>query len=147
MALKRTATAVWQGNGPKGNGKISTLSGAFKDQPYSVNSRFVSEDGKAGTNPEELIGAAHAACFTMALAFQITAANKEPTELRTLATVSMEKQDPAGWTITNIHLDVEGKVPGITAEEFQQFADAAKKGCPISRALAATPITMSAKFT
>jgi osmotically inducible protein OsmC len=146
MALKRTATAVWHGTGPKGNGKISTLSGAFKDQPYSVNTRFQSEDGKAGTNPEELIGAAHAACFTMALAFQITNANHEPTELRTVATVSMEKQDP-GWSITNIHLDVEGKVPGITADQFQQFADAAKKGCPISRALAATPITMSAKLS
>ncbi len=146
MALKRTATAIWHGTGPKGNGTISTLSGAFKDQPYSVNTRFQSEDGKAGTNPEELIGAAHASCFTMALAFQITTAGHEPTELRTLATVSMEKQD-AGWTITGINLDVEGKVPGITAEQFQTFADAAKKGCPVSRALAATPITMSAKFS
>lgn len=146
MALKRTATAVWHGTGPKGNGTISTLSGAFKDQPYSVNTRFQSEDGKAGTNPEELIGAAHASCFTMALAFQITTAGHEPTELRTLATVSMEKQD-AGWTITGINLDVEGKVPGITAEQFQTFADNAKKGCPVSRALAATPITMSAKFS
>jgi osmotically inducible protein OsmC len=145
MALKRTSTAVWHGSGPKGNGTISTLSGAFKDQPYSVNTRFTSEDGRAGTNPEELIAAAHSSCFTMALAFQITTAGHEASELRTVATVSIDKQD-AGWTITNIHLDVEGKVPGITAEQFQTFADAAKKGCPISRALAATPITMSAKF-
>jgi lipoyl-dependent peroxiredoxin len=145
MTLKRTATAVWHGTGPKGNGKISTLSGALKEQPYSVNARFESQDGKAGTNPEELIGAAHSSCFTMALAFQLTNAGHEPTELKTLATVSMEKQDP-GWTITNIHLDVEGKVPGVDAAKFEELAQNAKKGCPISRALAATNITMSAKL-
>ena len=146
MALKRTSTAVWHGKGPTGNGTISTLSGAFKEQPYSVNTRFTSEDGKAGTNPEELIAAAHASCFTMALSFQLTNANFDPTELKTVATVSMEKQDP-GWTITNIHLDVQGKVPGVSAEQFQTLAENAKKGCPISRALAATNITMSAKLS
>ena len=145
MALKRTSTAVWHGNGPKGNGTITTLSGALKDQPYSVNSRFVAEDGRAGTNPEELIAAAHSGCFTMALAFQLTNANLEPTELKTVATVSMEKQD-AGWTITGIHLDVEGKVPGIDSAKFVVLAETAKMGCPISRALAATPISMSAKL-
>ena len=107
--LKRTSTAVWKGDGPKGTGSITTLSGALKDQPYGFNTRFASEDGKAGTNPEELIAAAHASCFTMATAFQLTNAQKVPTELNTVATVSMEKQDP-GWTITGIHLDwcVEG---------------------------------------
>ncbi len=143
--LKRTSTAVWHGTGPKGSGTISTLSGAFKDQPYSVNARFVSEDGKAGTNPEELVAAAHASCFTMATAFQITNAGHEPTELTTVATVSMEKQD-AGWTIVGIHLDLTGSVPNITADQFQTFADSAKKGCPISRALAAVPITLTATF-
>ena len=146
MALKRSGTAVWHGTGPKGSGTISMQSGAFKDQPYSVNSRFVSEDGKAGTNPEELIAAAHAGCFTMALSFQLTNAGVEPTELRTNATVSIEKQEP-GWTITGIHLDVTGKVPGVSAEQFQTLAETAKKGCPVSRALSATPITMSAKLT
>lgn len=145
MALKRSSTAVWHGNGPKGNGTITSLSGALNALPYSVNSRFVAEDGKAGTNPEELIAAAHSGCFTMALAFQLTNANLEPTELKTVATVSMDKQD-AGWTITGIHLDVEGKVPGIDAAKFQELADTAKKGCPVSRALSATPITMSAKL-
>jgi len=145
MALKRTATAVWHGNGPKGNGTLSTLSGAFKEQPYSANARFQSEDGKAGTNPEELIAAAHSGCFTMALAFQLTNAGHEPTELKTLATVSMEKQEP-GWTITGIHLDVEGKVPNVTAEQFQTLAENAKKGCPISRALAGNNISMAAKL-
>ncbi len=145
MALKRSSTAVWHGTGPKGSGKITTLSGALTDQPYSVNSRFQSEDGKAGTNPDELIAAAHASCFTMALSFQLTNAGHEPTELKTDAVVSLEKQD-IGWTITNINLDVEGKVPGVTAEKFAELAEAAKKGCPISRALAATNITMSAKL-
>ena len=77
--LKRTSSVVWHGSGPKGSGTISTQSGAFKEQPYSLQTRFVSEDGKAGTNPEELLGAAHAACFTMALAFQLTNAGFEPT--------------------------------------------------------------------
>ena len=145
MALKRTSTAVWHGQGPTGTGTLTTLSGAFKDQPYSAKARFQSEDGKAGTNPEELIAAAHAGCFTMALSFQLTNAGFDPTELKTVATVSMEKQDP-GWTITNIQLDVEGKVPGVDANKFQELAETAKKGCPISRALASTPITMSAKL-
>jgi len=144
--LKRSSTAVWRGTGPKGTGTISSLSGALKDQPYSANARFESADGKAGTNPEELIAAAHASCFTMATAFQITKAGKEPTQLDTTATVSMEKQD-IGWTIVGIHLDITGKVPGITADEFTTFAENAKKGCPISRALAAVPsITLSAKL-
>jgi len=143
--LKRNSTAVWHGNGPKGTGTLTTLSGAFKDQPYSANSRFVAEDGKAGTNPEELIAAAHAGCFTMALAFQLTNASLEPTELKTVATVSMEKQEP-GWTIVGIALDVQGKVAGATGEKFEELAANAKKGCPISRALASVPITMTAKL-
>jgi osmotically inducible protein OsmC len=146
MALKRTSTAVWRGKGPTGTGTLTTLSGAFKEQPYSANARFQSEDGKAGTNPEELIAAAHGGCFTMALSFQLTNAGFDPTELKTVATVSMEKQEP-GWTITNIHLDVTGTVPGVTAEQFQQLAENAKKGCPISRALASTNITMSAQLS
>jgi osmotically inducible protein OsmC len=145
MALKRTSTAVWHGTGPKGSGTITTLSGAFKDQPYAANARFQSEDGKAGTNPEELVAAAHSGCFTMALAFQLTNANLDPTELKTVATVTMDKLEP-GWTITGIHLDVEGKVPGVTADKFAELAENAKKGCPISRLLAATPISMTAKL-
>ena len=145
MALKRTSTAVWHGQGPTGTGTLTTLSGAFKDQPYSAKTRFQSEDGKAGTNPEELIAAAHAGCFTMALSFQLTNAGLDPTELKTVATVTMDKLEP-GWTITNIHLDVVGKVPGVAADQFQTLADNAKKGCPISRALASTNITMTAKL-
>jgi lipoyl-dependent peroxiredoxin len=145
--LKRTSTAVWRGTGPKGTGAITTLSGALKDAPYGFNTRFASEDGKAGTNPEELIAAAHASCFTMATSFQITTAGKEPTKLETVATVSMEKQD-IGWTIVAIHLELTGEVPGITADEFKTFAENAKKGCPISRALAAVAsITMNATLS
>src|SRR5580765_4756893 len=145
MALKRNATAVWHGNGPKGSGTLTTLSGAFKEQPYSAATRFTAEDGRAGTNPEELIAAAHAGCFTMALSFQLTNAGHEPTELKTVATVSIEKQEP-GWTITGIQLDVTGTVPGVTNDKFVELAENAKKGCPISRALQATPISMSAKL-
>ena len=145
MALKRSSTAVWQGNLTKGKGSITTLSGAFKDQPYSVNTRFVAEDGKAGTNPEELIAAAHSGCFTMALAAQLTNGGFEPTKLTTNAVVSMEKQD-AGWTITGIALDVVGTVPNCDAAKFEELAQNAKKGCPISKALASVPITMQAKL-
>ena len=145
--LKRTGTAVWRGTGPKGTGEISTLSGALKNQPYGASQRFASEDGKAGTNPEELIAAAHASCFTMATAFQITNAGKEPTKLETTATVSMEKQD-IGWTIVSIHLELTGEVPGVTADEFKTFAENAKKGCPISRALASvSTISMTATLS
>jgi osmotically inducible protein OsmC len=115
MALKRSSTAVWNGSGAKGNGKLTTLSGAFKDQPYSAN------------------------------AFQLSNAGFEAPALRTEAVVSMEKQEP-GWTITNIHLDVAGKVPNVSAEQFQTLAENAKKGCPISRALAGNNITMTAKL-
>jgi len=145
MALKRTSTAVWQGDISTGSGAITTLSGAFKDQPYSVKTRFLAEDGRAGTNPEELIAAAHAGCFTMALSAQLTGAGHKPTELRTTAAVFIEKQGE-GWTITKIELDVVGKVPGVTAEQFQTLADNAKKGCPVSKALSATPISMTAKL-
>ncbi|CAN5914518.1 OsmC family protein [soil metagenome] len=141
--LKRYSTAVWKGDGPKGSGAITTTSGALKDAPYGVNARFVSEDGKAGTNPEELIAAAHASCFTMATAFQFTGAGKTPTELSTTATVSMEKQE-AGWTITGIHLELKGSVPGTTPEEWKTLTENAKKGCPISKALASVPITLTA---
>jgi osmotically inducible protein OsmC len=145
--LKRTSTAVWHGTGLKGTGSISTLSGALKDQPYGFNTRFAAEDGKAGTNPEELIAAAHASCFTMALSFALSNEKLEAIELHTTATLSMEKQE-IGWTIVAIALDVTGKVAGIDQAKFQALAEGAKKGCPISRALAAVPsITLSAKLS
>jgi len=129
MALKRTSSVVWHGDSVHGDGAISTLSGALKDQPYSSRTRFMSEDGRAGTNPEELLAASHA--------------GHVPTELRTIATVTLDHKD-SDWSISNINLEVTGKVPGITAEKFQALAAEAKKNCPISRALAAIPITMTA---
>jgi osmotically inducible protein OsmC len=141
----RTSNVVWQGSGPEGSGKISTQSGAFHDQPYSVKTRFISEDGKAGTNPEELIAAAHAACFSMALAFQLTQAGHPPEKLETEAKVEIVKGD-AGWGIPSIKLIVSGKVPGVDAAKFQELAAAAKAGCPLSKALAAVPISLDAKL-
>ena len=138
----RKAKAVWRGTGRAGYGDLSTDSGVLARTPYSFRSRFENEKG---TNPEELIAAAHAGCFTMALSAQLTNAGHAPTELRTTATVAIEKQD-AGWTITGIQLDVLGKVPGVTAEKFEELAQNAKKGCPVSRALSATPIAMTAKL-
>jgi osmotically inducible protein OsmC len=144
MALKRNCVAVWRG-GPTGAGALTTLSGAFKDQPYSVKTRFQSEDGRAGTNPEELIAAAHAGCYAMALSVALTGAGHEPTELVATATVAIDKLD-AGWTITGIQLDVVGKVPGVSTDKFNEVAEAAKKNCPVSKALASVPITLSAKL-
>lgn len=141
----RTSTAVWRGTGMEGQGTLSTQSGAFKDQPYSFKARFASEDGKAGTNPEELVGAAHAGCFAMALSFQLSGAGHPPQELAVSATVKMEKRD-IGWTIEQIQLDLVGKVAGIDAAKFQELAEKAKAGCPISRALASVPISLDAKL-
>ena len=140
----RSSNVVWNGSGPEGSGKITTQSGAFKDQPYSIKTRFASEDGKAGTNPEELIAAAHAACFSMALAFQLTSAGHPPEELKTEAKVELVKGD-AGWSIPSIKLIVTGKVPGVDAAKFQELAATAKANCPISKILS-PPITLEAKL-
>ncbi len=143
--LKRSSNVTWKGPGQQGTGVITTQSGAFKDQPYGFNTRFASEDGKAGTNPEELIAAAHAACFSMALAFQLTGAGNPPTQLDTNAVVSFDKEG-AGWAIKGIALEVTGQVPGIDDAKFQELAKVAKENCPISKALAAVPITLTATF-
>jgi lipoyl-dependent peroxiredoxin len=141
----RKSTARWQGNGREGKGALTTQSGVFKDQPYSFNTRFQSEDGRAGTNPEELLGAAHAGCFAMAMAFALTEAGHAPDELRVTASVDLQKSD-AGFAIKTIGLDLEAKVSGIDAATFQTIAEKAKQGCPLSKALAATPITLAAKL-
>jgi osmotically inducible protein OsmC len=140
--MQRTAQAVWQGTGKEGSGTLTTPSGVLNSQPYSFKLRFVDENGTAGTNPEELIAAAHAGCFTMALSFQISGAGLVPEELRTNAVLTMEQQ-PGGWTITAIVLKLEGKVPGIDAAKFAELANTAKANCPVSRALS-VPITLEA---
>lgn len=126
-----------------GSGALTTQSGAFQEQPYSFKTRFQSEDGKAGTNPEELLGAAHAGCYAMALSFALSGAGHPPQELRVTAAVDLTKVDD-GFAIKTIALALEARVPGIEREKFETIAEAAKKGCPISKALAATPITLSA---
>jgi lipoyl-dependent peroxiredoxin len=139
--MKRKASAVWNGSIKEGKGTISTESGTLSDTQYSFSSRF--ESG-TGTNPEELVAAAHAGCFSMALSGQLTNAGTPPERINTTATLTMEKTD-AGFTVTSIHLDVTAKVPGADAAAFDTAANNAKKGCPISRLLN-TEITMEAKL-
>jgi len=137
--MKRKASAVWHGALKDGKGNLSTDSGVLSDTPYSFSARF--ENGR-GTNPEELIAAAHAGCFTMALSGQLGSAGLTPETLQTTATLSMDKLE-AGWTVTAIHLDVTAKIPGATQTAFETAANNAKAGCPISRLLNTT-ITMTA---
>src|SRR5438093_213552 len=125
--MQRKASAVWQGGLKEGKGTISTESGALSQTQYSFGTRF--ENGK-GTNPEELIAAAHAGCFTMALSAELGKAGVTPEKLETSAAVSLEKLD-TGWTVTTIHLDVRAKIPGADKGAFDTAADTAKKNCPI----------------
>jgi osmotically inducible protein OsmC len=141
----RKSTARWQGDGPHGKGGLTTQSGVLHEQPYSFLTRFQSEDGKAGTNPEELLGAAHAGCYAMALSFALSEAGHPPDEIRVVAGVDLAKADD-GFAIKGIALELEARVPGIDGATFETIAQAAKKGCPVSKALAATPITLSVKL-
>jgi osmotically inducible protein OsmC len=143
--FKRTASAIWNGTGAEGSGSLSGPSGVLDSTPYSAAKRFQNEDGKAGTNPEELIAAAHAGCYIMALSFQLSGAGFPPTELRCNATIDMEKGD-SGWGFGKITLHLEAEVPGIEAEKFLELANAAKNGCPVSKALSAVPIELDAKL-
>lgn len=142
--MKRKAQAVWRGAGKDGKGTITSGSGALKDQPYSTLTRFEDESGRAGTNPDELIAAAHASCFTMALAYQLSGAGHAPDELSTEAVLDMQKGD-TGWSITGSHLTVKGTVPGVSKDQFMELANKAKEGCPVSRALS-VPITLDAQL-
>jgi osmotically inducible protein OsmC len=141
--MKRKASAVWRGDLKSGRGSIFTDSGVLKDTQYSFGTRF--ENG-VGTNPEELIGAAHAGCFSMALSAELGKAGFTADSIATTATVSLDNVAPAGWTVTKIHLDLTAKISGISAEKFQEIANAAKSGCPISRLLKAAEITLDAKL-
>jgi osmotically inducible protein OsmC len=139
--MVRKASAVWNGSLKEGKGKISTESKVLSNAQYSFSTRF--ENG-IGTNPEELIAAAHAGCFSMALSAQLGGAGMTPESIETTAAVTLEKLE-AGFTVTKIHLDVSAKVPGADAAAFEKAAQDAKAGCPISRLLKAE-ITMSAKL-
>jgi osmotically inducible protein OsmC len=139
--MVRKASAVWNGSLKEGKGTISTDSGVLSKAQYSFSTRF--EDGR-GTNPEELIAAAHAGCFTMALSAQLGNAGITPESLETTASVTLEKLE-AGFTVTKIHLDVTARIPGADKAAFDKAAENAKAGCPISRLLKAE-ITMSARL-
>jgi osmotically inducible protein OsmC len=139
--MKRSASAVWNGGLKEGRGTISTQSGVLTDAQYSFGTRF--EEGK-GTNPEELIAAAHAGCFSMALSAQLDNTGKTAERIQTEATVTLEKTE-AGFTVTAVHLKVRAKVPNSDPSEFKTAAESAKANCPISRLLKAE-ITMEAKL-
>jgi osmotically inducible protein OsmC len=137
--MQRTAAAQWHGDLKAGGGTITTASGTLSQTPYSFHSRF--ESGK-GTNPEELLAAAHAGCFTMALSLQLAQAGHPADTLDTTCTITLDQKD-GGFAITSSHLELKAKVPGITQEAFQQAAAAAKAGCPVSK-LYNTAISLNA---
>ena len=144
--MKRRATAVWNGTVKEGKGSLSSPSNFFNNTPYSFQTRFENEDGKAGTNPEELIAAAHAGCFNMALSFQIAGEDFTADELKTVATVTLESKD-GGFAISEIVLDLTGKVSGMVQDQFEKLAQVAKETCPISKALSAVPISLNINFS
>ena len=134
--MKRTANSVWKGSGKEGQGTLTTQSKVFNEQPFSFKLRFENEDGKQGTNPEELIAAAHAGCFNMALSFALGGEGFTPDELRTEAVVSLEKEETGeGFAITKSVLKLTAKVQDISREEFEKIANGAKENCPVSKAL------------
>src|ERR1017187_134219 len=132
--MKRNASAIWQGNLKNGKGTLSTESAVLKQTPYSFSSRFAAG---SGTNPEELIAAAHAGCFTMALSAALEAAGFVADNLTTTAALTLENHPQTSWTITAIHLSTTDKVPGISPEKFAEVAAGAKASCPVSRVLKA----------
>jgi osmotically inducible protein OsmC len=139
--MKRTASAQWRGDLKSGKGTVSTSSGVLANSAYSFQTRF--EDGK-GTNPEELLAAAHAGCFSMALSAQLAQANLTAESIDTTCAISLEKQ-PDGFAITESHLEVKARIPGASQEAFDQAVQNAKTGCPVSK-LYKTNITLTAQL-
>ncbi|AVH36096.1 OsmC family peroxiredoxin [Pseudomonas monteilii] len=129
--MKKTASAIWQGGLKDGTGLLSTESGALKQNPYGFNTRF---EGSPGTNPEELIGAAHAGCFSMALSMMLGEAGLTADRIDTAAEVTLDKL-PDGFAITAVHLVLRAKVPGASEAQFLEIANKAKEGCPVSKVL------------
>ena len=142
MPINRKATATWSGSGKEGSGQVTTTSGVLNNTPHSFMTRFVSEDGKAGTNPEELVAAAHASCFTMKLSFVLGNHGFTPEMLECTSTVTMDKVGEA-MLVVGVHLDLKAKVPGIDAATFKACTQDAKANCPISK-LMSVPVTLSA---
>lgn len=138
--MKKTASAIWEGGLKDGKGQISTESGALRNTPYGFNTRF---EGVPGTNPEELIGAAHAGCFSMALSMILGDAGLTAERIDTTAEVTLDKK-PDGFEITAVHLILKAKVPGASAEQFTELANKAKAGCPVSKVLKGADISLDA---
>jgi osmotically inducible protein OsmC len=141
-SFKRSAESVWNGDIKAGEGKLTTESGVLSGSAYSFSRRFGDEKG---TNPEELLAAAHAGCFNMALAFGLSGAGHTPEELRTKAVVTIA-QDAGGFTITTVALTLRGRVPGMSAEDFKKAAEGAKAGCPVSKLFKGAEITLDAEL-
>ena len=144
--MKRTAQAQWSGALRDGKGSISLQSGVLKDSPYTFKARFEDESGKSATNPEELIAAAHASCFTMQLSHFLAEAGHPAAKLTTDAAVTIEPVEGKGNTITKSALTLRGNVPGMSEAQFIELANKAKAGCPVSRALGAIEVTLDAKL-
>jgi len=143
--MKRHATAIWNGALADGRGTLNTQSGALDNQGYSFKARFEDESGKSGTNPEELLAAAHAGCFAMQLSHFLAENGTPADELKARAVVSVEQAD-GGFEVRSSRITLEARVPGIEAATFQELADKAKAGCPISKALGAIEVSLDAKL-
>jgi osmotically inducible protein OsmC len=141
-SFTRSGESIWKGSGPDGKGHLTTQSGVVSNVPYGAKMRFGDEKG---TNPEELLAIAHSGCFNMALAFGLTKAGKDPDELRTTAKVTIET-DGDGFSIKKIRLELKGKVPGMSAEDFKKAAEGAKAGCPVSKLFKGAEITLDAEL-
>jgi osmotically inducible protein OsmC len=141
----RRSMTEWKGDGPTGSGSLTTESGVLHAQPYSFKTRFIGDEGKAATNPEELLGAAHASCFAMTVAFLLTDAGFAPEELKVTAAVDISKVGE-GFAITSVALDLEARVDRLGVEQFRTLAEAAKKNCPVSKALSAIPISLTSRL-
>jgi len=143
--MKRKANAIWKGSAKEGIGSLTGPSGVLDKTPYSFKARFENEDGKLGTNPKELIAAAHAGCFNMALSVALGEEGFKPDELNTDATVIVEKTD-GGFEMTSIELKLSAKVPEIEESKFKELANGAKEGCPVSKALKSVPMGLKIEF-
>jgi osmotically inducible protein OsmC len=144
--MDRKATAVWKGTLKDGKGTLNTQSGALKDLPYDFKARFEDESGRAGTNPEELLGAAHAGCFAMQLSALLTEHGTPPEKLDATAAVTVGPAAGGGFAISRSALTLSAIIPGISEEDFANLAKNAKESCPLSKALGAIEVTLDAKL-
>lgn len=144
--MQRHATAIWKGSLKEGSGTLDTQSGAFKDRPYSFKGRFEDENGQSGTNPEELIAAAHAGCFAMQLSAFLAENGTPPDKLDAKAVVTYGPAAGGGFEITESKLTLVGSVPGIDEAKFKELAEKAKSGCPVSKALGAIKVSLDASL-